>query len=249
MAENLEHFFIPFGNLEPNESLRIVLKDCLGISIAQEPPEWVEKITVPGQAELDSKIDAIKNEIERIQCELELILQERTKVRACLDALFQIGSPLEDAVQRLLEAMGGTVEIPLRKGGSDRYLSVQIGETLYKAVMEIKGSNKNQFDMKGFKQALQWREEAMLERCEDFRAIFIGNSGIQLPPSERENPFSDNWKKQAILHKVTVLTTTTLYEAYCKIIEGKLQKEKFWIDLFNTDGIYKLPEAEPQKLP
>jgi hypothetical protein len=235
--------FVPFGDLESLEALSLVMKETLDISIAQEPPKWADEMAVPGQSEVDASISEIKDEIAKRAASLELKIDERKKLRNCLEVLYQIGPPLETAVQSLLKELGGAVEQPKEKGHCDCLLKVIVGDLEYRAALEIKGTNKAQFDMKGFKQVLQWKNEAILEHEEEYRGIFIGNSAIETPPDSREDPFGDGWKKQAKLHKVTVLTTRTLYGAYCANKRGELNITKFWKALFETDGVFELDSS------
>jgi hypothetical protein len=235
--------FVPFGDLEPSEALRFILKEALDISIAQESPKWTEKMVTPGQAAVDASISKIEDEIAERAASLQLIKDERKELRNCLEVLYQMGSPLETAVQSLLKELGCAVEQPKEKNRCDCYLTVIIGNSENKAALEIKGTNRFQFDMKGFKQVLQWRNEAILEHDEEYRGIFIGNSAIEIPPDSREDPFGDGWKKQAKLHKVTVLTTSTLYNAYCAHKRGALRITHFWKALFETDGVFELDSA------
>ncbi len=81
----------------------------------------------------------------------------------------------------------------------------------------------------------------MIARGEEHRAIFIGNSDAEAPPESRESPFGDGWRKQTKLHKVTALTTQTLYQAYCAKAEGKLKTEEFWesLTLFHGRDLQK----------
>lgn len=230
--------FIPLGVSDsPEEDLRFILKDTLDISIAQEPPDWILEMEAPGQSARDHRISEIKMEIANHQAQLATEEAARAELRKCLDVLYQIGGPLETAVKNLLRELGGTIEEPPVKGFRDAYLTISIGDELQRAVLEIKGTSKAQFDMKGFKQVLQWRDEAMIDSGEKYRAIFIGNSAIDDPPYERDDPFGDGWIKQTRLHKVTALSTSTLYEAYCAFKTGKLDIVRFWNALFGTDGV------------
>jgi hypothetical protein len=235
--------FVPFGDLDPLEALSLVLKETLDISIAQEPPQWVEEMVAPGQSEVDTSISEIKDEVAKRAASLELKIDERKALRNCLEVLYQMGPPLEAAVQSLLKELGGAIEQPKEKGHCDCLLQVIVGDLEYRAALEIKGTNKTQFDMKGFKQVLQWKNEAILEHEVEYRGIFIGNSAIEIRPDDRENPFGDGWKKQAILHKVTVLTTRTLYDAYCANKRGALNITKFWKALFEIDGVFELDSS------
>src|ERR1039457_4387305 len=170
-------------------------------------------------------------------------MEKRARLRSCLGVLFQIGKPLECAVKAILQHLGGTVEEPLKPGYCDCYLIVSIEGVDYRAVVEIKGASKAQFDMKGFRQLLQWRDEAKLERDEEYRPIFIGNSDIENPPEMRSDPFGNEWKKKTKSFKVAALTTTTLNNAYFALKNGELDTIKFWKAIFNTDGIFELDKS------
>jgi len=237
--------FLPFGELEPAQALDAMLAEILGISIGQRAPRWVDELAAPGQAPIDASIRQTASEIADLEARLESKSHERERVRDCLRVLYQMGAVLEEAVDDMLRTLGADVERPVDRVGCDRYLSVVIEGVKHNAALEIKGTNRAQFDMKGFRQALQWRSEAMLARGEEHRAIFIGNSGIEAPPEKRQDPFGDGWRKQSKLHKVTALTTHTLFMAYCAKVEGTLNVGEFWKALFGTDGVFELEAALP----
>jgi hypothetical protein len=235
--------FVPFGQIDPSEALRLVLKETLNISLSQEPPAWATGISAPGQFGVDAVIAEIRGEIEERNAILESRKEERVALRSCLQVLYQIGPSLEDAVKAMLQELGGTVEEPAILGHCDGYLMVSIEGVDYKAVLEIKGALKQQFDMNGFRQVLQWKNDAMLEKDDDYRPVFIGNSDAENPPEARPDPFGAEWKKQTKRAKVTALTTTTLYKAYRALKDQRLDVTKFWMAVFTTDGIFEFNES------
>jgi hypothetical protein len=235
--------FIPTNGFEPVEALRLILKDALDISLAQEEPTWAAELTAPGQGSVDADISSIESEIANLKAQLNEKLAVKEKCRECLQAIYQIGTPLEISVKNLIRELGGMIEEAPQKGYCDCYLTVNFKSSEHKAVVEIKGTRNPQFDMKGFRQVLQWKADAMIERGEEYRAVFIGNSATETPPTKRSDPFGEGWRKQTKLHRVTALTSTTLYEAYCAMKKRSLDIDKFWESLLTTDGIFVLDDS------
>lgn len=172
---------------------------------------------------------------------------ERVSARQCLELLYQTGPALEVAVKAVLHELGAVVEEADEPGHTDCLLRVSTSRGTERAIVEIKGIYKPQFDLKGFRQLLQWRNDAVLKHDVEFRAIFVGNSSITLPPHEREDCFTKHWKTHTELSRFTALTTVTLYDAYCRFREGKLKAELFWDSLLTTHGIFTLAPIVDEK--
>jgi len=227
--------FIPINGIEPVEALKLILREALDISIAQDEPSWATELIAPSQEGVDAEISSIESEIANLKTQLDEKLAAREALREC--------TSLESSVKKLIRELGGQVEETTTKGNCDCYLSVNFKGSEHRAVVEIKGTKNPQFDMRGFRQLLQWKADAMIERDEEYRAVFIGNSATDIPPPERSDPFGEGWRKQTKLHRVTALTSTTLYEAYCAMKKGSLDIDKFWESLFSTDGIFTLDNS------
>jgi hypothetical protein len=143
----------------------------------------------------------------------------------------------------MLRELGGVIEEPATPNHVDGYLTVSIDGVDYKAVLEIKGTRRQTFDMDGFRQVLQWQIDASIDRDDDYRPVFIGNSDANNRLDARPDPFGDEWKRQTKRAGVTALTTTTLYKAYCALKDRKLNWAKFWKAFFATDGIFEFDDA------
>jgi hypothetical protein len=114
-------------------------------------------------------------------------------------------------------------------------------------VLEIKGTNSDQFDISGFRQLLEWQHRGIELRHKKYKPIFIGNSAADRPVDKRPVAFSDTWQKSAELASVVAVKTEDLYYAYELKLAGKLDVTKLWDNIFATDGV--LERAKVPLLP
>ena len=138
----------------------------------------------------------------------------------------------------LLESLGASIERPAEVNREDGWILVTTSQGDFEGVLEVKGASKAQFDSNGIRQLLEWVNRGMELRFKKYKPIFIGTTSPQLAPADRSDPFPDGWKKHAALANVAALTTSTLYDAYCLHVAGKLDTDSFWVRLFATTGVF-----------
>ncbi len=232
--------------LPPNSSdlgtaLGEFLTERFSLSLREEPPVWILATEAPGQIALDEGLAEANQELEIVQQKISRLSLERVMVRSCLNLLYQTGPALEEAVLDALVRLGADVENPVEPGREDGWILVNDPSSgPLEGVLEIKGTQKPQFDSYGPKQLLEWVNRGIELRTKRYKPIFIGNPSASLPLDERANPFPDNWVKQAALGHIAALTSQTLFEAIQRLEAGTFDKADFWNRLFATEGVFSL---------
>jgi len=242
-------FLVPENEDSSIPAFHEFLRTTLGIEVQENAPTWVDSIVAPRQAPLDAEISRLQEEIDIARQHLTDAQHERDSIRACLEVLYQSGNALEQSVQTMLESLTGTLIQPPAKGEADRFLSVTFDGEEHKAVLEIKSTKNEQFNIKGLRQVKEWRDNYLMASGEEAKAIFIGNSDITTDPSKRPSPFPDQWVKSAEKFKVACITTPILYHAFELHVAGQLDTERFWKTLFTTDGIVNAHSLSIAELP
>lgn len=192
-----EHIvFLPLVKPNPQDSLTLLLKSSFNITLAQQPPDWLNQIQAPGQEHLDVQLAQLNSEKNGIISQIAQYTSQRDDIRQCLSVLYQSNSALEIAVWNMLEELGAVVERPVVTNEEDGWITVRGKHKLHEGVLEIKSTTKVSFDEGGIKQLPVWVAKSNHDREKEHRGIFIGNSSYNKPPSERENPFHNTLLKK-----------------------------------------------------
>ena len=148
-----------------------------------------------------------------------------------------------------MRRLGADVEDPDEQGNErnkeDGWITVRVGDEQLPGVLEIKSARGShargsQFGEDGIRQLNDWKMRGVLNRNIEYKGIFIGNSGLEHEPCDRDWPFSDSWTGNAKMHNICAITSEHLYVAYEAISSGQLDREAFWVELFSTNGVFDL---------
>ncbi len=232
--------FLPAIDMPGDELVAMVLTDILRIQVVVPEPSWASSIVAPGQPRVDDTIAQIKNNIAELEECLKNAVQERERVRRAVRLLYKIGDELEDAVREILALLGATIEPPKERGKEDGWLTVEIGGEILEGVLEVKGTRRDQFSVEGLRQLMEWKSRGIMNRKKNYKGVFVGNSAIEKPLSERELPFSTDWRGTAERAELVALDIRDLYRLYCLHHTGNLESDKFWNALFRTNGVFDI---------
>jgi len=230
--------FLPKTDLSEQETLLLLLADLYDIETGAPEPKWISSYQAPGQDVIDQIIGQMEKEAEELRDRLADAQDARTEARKCLRVLYERGKPLEEAVRQTLQGLEASVETPKEEGKEDGWITVGGSSRTLEGVLEIKGTNSDQFDIAGLRQLFEWVHRGIELRGKKYKAIFVGNSAADRSVDERPPAFSDSWRKTAELASAVAVKTEDLYHAYELKMSGRLDVAKFWENLFTTDGIF-----------
>jgi hypothetical protein len=244
---------LPDLKLLEDETIQLVLVAC-GVRSKLQEPEWVHQIEVPGQLKIEEEIKSIETEMEQVRVKHQSAKRERLKLRDCLKLLYERETALEPIVWNVLRDFGAVVEEPKERNKEDGWVKVNVGELLFEGVLEIKSTKSDVFGEDGRKQLLDWIDRGRVQREKNYKGIFIGNNAVDKPVANRPSGFSDSWIKAAKLSSICAIRTEDLYQIYLLKCKGVIDLNEFWLDLFNTNGLFDMqkynkrldPASEPK---
>lgn len=241
--------FLPKTDLDEDQTIVTVLRDLCGVESASAEPAWVTAIAAPGQKVVDAKIQELISKRESLEEELERARKECEEARMPLKLLYERGVALEKAVREVMRYLGPDVEDPKEPGREDGWVAVQVSGKTYEGVLEVKSTRNDQFGEEGIRQLLDWVNRGVQLRQKRYKGIFVGNSAVEKPVTERPWPFSDNWRKSAEVGQLVALQSSDLFLIYFLAAKGKLNRDEFWSQLFNTDGVFDMGRYREALIP
>lgn len=196
-------------------------------------PNWVEKYCVPGEVEIENKINKAKIKLEKLTKELELAELDIEKNRRIKLLLSGTGKELEGITKEILEKIGFKI-FPSNDGREDiraEYKGTPI-------VIEVKGLIKSAAE-KNVAQLEKWASLYLEETGKIAKAILIVNAYRDLPLESRtEEVFPNQMLKYAVCRGHCLMTTTQLLCLYIDLANNKANAAKIINDLLSTNGIY-----------
>jgi len=233
---------VPSLGPDSQKSITAAFDHILKINSTLAAPEWIDDYSPIGQAEIDTSIASKDKEIEELAQERTLLVEKLNKVRSCLRLFFDDGLNLEGIVREALRELNATVEEPVEPNKEDGWITVKLanGETL-EGVLEIKSTEKSDFDERGIRQLSEWKTRGTLPpRSKAYKGMWIGSNSIKVHPSERTEGLSDNLKKSALLNDLVLLKGEHLYTILMLHRLRALDLDSFWTELFNTKGVFNI---------
>lgn len=190
------------------------------------PPEWLGEYKTKQELDLERKIEELSGELEKRQLEHKRF--EKIDV-----LLYGTGTPLEVAVQTVLEEMGCSVE-KLEKGATID-LRAQIDSM--KFAIEITGvDDKIYKDSKKFAQILQY----LPDKEENEKIVLLVNTYRHLNVQERADKenFTKTVVKIARDNNFCLMTAKDLYFMWGDFLDGESPKKMFE-EIHSTRGQFR----------
>jgi len=232
--------FLPEIDLSEDETIQLVLTSVCGIETNLPEPEWISGFLAPGQEEIDAEIARIDKEIKIKLAERNGLEKKRIECRELLKLLYEREFALEPIVRNILRSFGAEVVEPTENNKEDGWLHVNITGKVFEGVLEIKSTKSETFNDMGRKQLLDWIDRGRTLHNKEYKGIFIGNSSVDIPTSDRKNPFETNWVNAAVLSRICVIKTQDIYCIYLLKLKGLVDMDQFWNELFQTNGIFDM---------
>jgi hypothetical protein len=232
--------FLPALDMSPDENLRYLLELVFDVELTSPEPEWLAKLIAPGQAAIDATIERIEGDIGRLEQERADAERGLEKAREVLRLIYTHGNELQDAVHKVLKDLGATVTPPAEANKEDGWITVAVGDWVFRGVLEVKGTRNPQIGEQGLGQLAQWIARGIQKENLVYKSINVVSNHIERPLEAREPAFSASYAKHAALQHAVGVTGADLYHAYELDRAGKLDRDRFWRTLFETDGVFDL---------
>ena len=192
----------------------------------EDPPGWIPLVEVPGDSELEEKIDVLRTKAAELE-------RERSRKAQLRTLLYESGDALERAVGEALGELGFDVHWPV---GKREDLAIHWeGRDAY---VEVKGKTKG-FSLTDLRQLGHYLEDAQLDQ-RPVKGIFVGNHWRKRARAKRGDPFPQNVIAYAAKRSIALVTTTTLFDAICAVRRGHCESRVVVERLFEAEGVAAL---------
>ena len=236
---------IPIEFLPPTESVRegidILISDFCKAPEEVAPP-WVDKIILPGNVEIQEKINEKIRDINAIDKEIKNMEEKLSKINFYKKLLYSHGNGLEEAVEKSLSLLGISIRRPEVSNVEDYFFETPDKKKIY---FEIRGVNRlmQEGDLAQLIKRLAEKPSSTFYKT---RGVFIFNHQRNVSPHERKDAFHHNIERQAQSFNICLLDTKTLFDLVKDKLEGK-KIENLDKKLFNTIGIFRINKSRSNK--
>ncbi|MBX9878843.1 MAG: hypothetical protein K2Y22_10340 [Candidatus Obscuribacterales bacterium] len=236
---------LPDLGIGSDETIHLVLNDVLNLRLSNPEPAWLQDYVAPGQDVIDSTIRDIDAQINSLQVQHTTKIQERVQSRRCLRLLFDVGTNLEEIVKEVLNDLGAIVHEPTEKNKEDGWITVEIDGNILEGVLEVKSTERPNFDESGLRQLMDWKNRGKLKQ-KLYKGIFIGSNSVKLHPSERSEGFGHSLIETAKIDDLVTIKCDDLYCIYQLQKLALLDQKLFWKQLFETKGVFNASQFRKQ---
>ncbi|MBN3755910.1 hypothetical protein G3N95_23395 [Paraburkholderia sp. Tr-20389] len=225
-------------DLDPDFAVKLVLEDLLGRDQATVSfPPWLNALQMPVVAPIDSKILAIRKQIEVLEAEMVEQTSRKTEYERFKGLLYVSSFELEKLVADCLKQLGGEVK-PARYSQEEFVLEHQ-GKVL---LAECKGVNKS-IALTHLRQLADYLLRYEEDEGSAGKGILFGNAWRELPPEERDTNdqpiFPENVRKRALQLDIALVSTVEFFKAFCAFLEGRVDGARVLDWLTESVGIVK----------
>jgi hypothetical protein len=225
----------PLGEGAEAEDL-FILKEFLGVMTNLPEPEWVKKLRLPNQTEIENEIVSKHEEKNKLQKQISDVETQLKTCKRWYRLLYDDGGSLESIVKEGFELLGASVEKTSKE--KDDYRVKVSGFT--EGVMEIKGTHNPKFNIGALRQLAGWMDEANARESIVVKGIFIGNSARNDEPASRGNLFEKNNEEYAVIKDIVILRSMDLFCLSILKQLGLLDIDAFWKELYGCKGAFNV---------
>lgn len=228
-------FLPPPTEISTKTAIDIILEDFFGIKTSEMlEPDWAKKMKVPGEKEIEKRIEKSLDRIKTEKKEIEKSKQELQSITKFRKLLYAEDEELEQIVWTTFRELGAKVIEPKEKNKEDGWMETKFG----KGVLEIKKSAKSA-NRKDTRQLDNWVGNCIAndEKC---KGILVINHYGDKPLKERKEPFPsdvrDHAKDARPGNPFCLLTAVELFRAFCAFKKGEVSSDEIFKEIFEADG-------------
>ncbi|MBU7028276.1 MAG: hypothetical protein HXS48_15195 [Theionarchaea archaeon] len=222
----------------PNESKSIesAIKTLLcnyGVHISTPAPAWTVDIEVPGEKEVQKKIEKLEKKKQMLEENIRNGEKERDEITCFKKLLYESGDELKDIVWKTLEEIGFNVnEYDKKKEDGS------IEENGEITLLEIKGTIKSAAT-DHLRQLDDYVLDYLATEGKKPRGLLIINHYRLLEPDKRDEPFPEDTRRYIEIRssELSAMTTMKLFDMYCRIKKGELSSKEARVEITESRGI------------
>ncbi|MDZ7689447.1 MAG: hypothetical protein U5J64_12195 [Halobacteriales archaeon] len=214
-----------------------ILENLFGVSLSNEKdtPGWTEEYTVPGEKEVERRLDEVDEMIRKLGLEREEKEVELGELRRYKGLLYGNEDFLEELVPEVLDEIGFDVEgeIPHGRDGA-----ILLDDTMM--VLEITGT-KGGVSLKKCRQLNNWVDEYRYSETENPKqecvGILIINPFREKKPDKRTGYIDNNTERFMRDRNHKILTTPALFQLYTEYERGNISEQEVEELLTNNETV------------
>lgn len=233
------------------ELLEQCIKKLLNFEEPREKPDWVKHCQPPLQQKVLGQLAKLENKIAELEEQKAKLVADNDKWERWKWLLWEKGKHhLEPVVREALVLLGFKVEAEPDKDSDGRAEDEELGIGL----IEVEGT-KGTIERTKLSQLVMNRENYIVNHGTTPKGILVGNPFCEEPldnrppqPSQKQL-FAKELIEDAKTQNVTVMTSASLYDVVCSILEGRLDddgKRTIRKAIFEGKGLVELVKLLPQ---
>lgn len=159
-----------------------------------------------------------------------------TTLRGARKLFYETGSELTRIAHFVVSRIGFKAEIKEEEGIQD----IEIREDDFDSVIEVTSSKEHWIDISKTRQLSDWCRKFEQKQNKKPKGMLIANPYCDLPPKERDEPFTPKALEQGVAEGFCLMTTVQLYNMFCKFLKGEMNKNNIKKLFLETKGLLKL---------
>lgn len=229
----------PTTEIDSREAINVILEDLWSIQQKTPPPEGIDEILLPGEAELKQEIKEKLDKIGELNAEVSDLEARKDKLTQFKQMLYETGKPLEEICKLTFSKLGCEVD------DSVEDFILVMGDK--EVIVEVKGREGSILRQDGSQLAQNRRNYAISKERDinEVKPILLGNPWRLKFPLEarpKQQLFASHLVGDAKNERMALVTTVELFKAYYAFLEGKSSKEEIIKQLLSGIGSTKLVE-------
>lgn len=238
--------FIILPPLETSQQSIHKILEIIGVQKQTAPPSWINKIKIPTTTELETQIQALQNEIQRKQSQINELsekLQDKNKLKKLV---YATDKELELIVKQALELLGLRNIREGENGKDDLLFDFPRGSDHKLCSIEVKGIEGN-LKLKDLRQLGNWVDDHLDAKIKA-KGLIISNTyrlnDIEKSKKERSEIESDNLE-YAVRRGFCILPTHVLLDLCMWVLDGNnINIKKIEDSIMKTNGIIRLDDLK-----
>ena len=192
-----------------------------------EAPDWVSNVEIPNESSIKEELDTTERKLVKISHEYENLIKHKR-------LLYEYSYTLQNICESTLKELGATIKDSVV---SDEFIVEFNGK---EALVEVKGKNKS-INKDDIGQLITDIGQHVSKVGKPIKGLFIGNGWRNLPIKDRELGNKKTFPKEIVniaeSQNIGLLSSTELFNAYCKVFSGKLSKSDFLNTILTSYGV------------
>jgi hypothetical protein len=220
-----------------HKGINLLIEEQVG-SEEDPEPDWLNKISLPGEPEILADIDSFRVKITELESQKTRKIEDLSKLGYYKKLLYLNKIPLQGVVKESFGLLGIKIDSPEATNLEDGFFQTEDGGKIY---MEIRGKDTSGMIMKDLTQLIGRIGTEGEHNSKEYKTkgIYVLNHYRLELPTTRKKAFDSNLVDKAIPWNILLMTTYDLFQ----LVEAHLGGKKFDnLDkqIFNMEGVFEI---------